>query len=84
MFDHLRSNGDDVFSKITLIIVNNPTVVIRKYCNVRLLIQQGNLGFAHGNNLGIKAAGISSEWIFAMNLMSIILLAFRGQGQVLC
>jgi GT2 family glycosyltransferase len=41
--------------------------IVRRFPSVRLLAQNENLGFAHGNNLAIKAASPDSEWIALLN-----------------
>jgi GT2 family glycosyltransferase len=53
-----------------IILVDNASTdasieIIRRYPSVRLLAQNRNLGFAHGNNLAIEAA--ESEWVALLN-----------------
>ena len=41
--------------------------IVRRFPSVRLLAQNENLGFAHGNNLAIEATAAESEWIALLN-----------------
>jgi GT2 family glycosyltransferase len=41
--------------------------IVRQFPSVRLLVQNQNLGFAHGNNVAIEAAAAESEWIALLN-----------------
>ncbi len=41
--------------------------VAQCYPSVRVLAQNKNLGFAHGNNLAIQIAAVESEWIALLN-----------------
>ncbi|WP_435548187.1 glycosyltransferase family 2 protein [Desulfobacterium sp. N47] len=55
-----------------IILVDNASTdasieIVRRFSSVRLLAQNENLGFAHGNNLAIKAADVESEWIALLN-----------------
>jgi GT2 family glycosyltransferase len=55
-----------------IIVVDNASSdasgdVVRRFSSVRLLAQDENLGFARGNNLGIRAAAAESEWIALLN-----------------
>jgi len=41
--------------------------IVRRYPSVRLLAQDQNLGFAHGNNVAINAAAGDFQWIALLN-----------------
>jgi GT2 family glycosyltransferase len=41
--------------------------IVRRFPSVRLLPQDKNCGFAHGNNLAIKSASSESDWIALLN-----------------
>lgn len=55
-----------------IILVDNASTdgsleIARRFPSVRLLAQDGNTGFARGNNLAINAAAAGSEWIALLN-----------------
>jgi GT2 family glycosyltransferase len=41
--------------------------IARRFPSVRVMAQEGNNGFARGNNLAIEAASVESEWIALIN-----------------
>jgi GT2 family glycosyltransferase len=41
--------------------------IVRRFPGVRLLAQDQNSGFAHGNNLAIHAASVEAAWIALLN-----------------
>lgn len=41
--------------------------IVRRFPSVRLMTQDQNTGFAHGNNLAITAASAESQWIALLN-----------------
>ncbi len=41
--------------------------IVQQFPHVRLLAQNQNTGFAGGNNLGIKAVSVNSDWIALLN-----------------
>ena len=55
-----------------IILVDNASTdgsreILAQFPKVRLLLQTENLGFARGNNLAIKEASATSEWIALLN-----------------
>lgn len=55
-----------------VILVDNASTdrsieIVRRFQNVRLLVQTENLGFARGNNLAIRAVSAEVEWIALLN-----------------
>lgn len=55
-----------------IILVDNASsdgslAIVRCFPDVRLMVQDHNVGFARGNNLAIKAASAESKWIALLN-----------------
>lgn len=55
-----------------IILVDNASsdgslAIVRCFPDVRLMVQDNNVGFARGNNLAIKAASAESKWIALLN-----------------
>ena len=72
---HLKTCLDSCLSQtyknIEIILVDNastdgtPDFIKENYPRCRLIVNEKNLGFAEGNNIGIRAA--KGEWVFILN-----------------
>lgn len=74
--DLLRSIGENTYKNVEVIVVDNGSLedcsaIFKKaYPSVKNLISTENLGFAGGNNLGIKAA--TGDYLFFINNDTIV------------